>query len=219
MGDASIEGKKQDLIRMTEDPDFQAKVYQHAYKLTKKMMDAEDYKQDALVRFISAVQNKNSLQELEEIRPLPYVFAILNNIHVDKLRKMSGPMPREKTAHQTDQTQEGESEKLGRQKCELLAAQIGVSVEDIANHQQETGKLGSTGLGMEEQVVSRIIVEGFINSLPEELRKLAILLNEEYQLKELTGILKLSYGELKDRKRRVREALRDYKQQQFSERR
>ena len=124
-------------------------------------------------------------------------------------------MPQEKTLHQTDQSQEDTSEKRGHQKCELLAARTGGAVEDIANHQQEEGKIRSTRLGVEEQVVSEIFVDTFIKSLPEELRELArLLIFEEYQLKELTGILKRSYKELKSDKKRIRDALHVFQQQQ-----
>ena len=213
MENTPIERKKEDLIRGTEDPVFREKVKMCAYKLAGNRMDAEDYSQEALTRFISMVRNKTSVEELERMQPLPYVSAILRNMHADKLRKIS--MPQEKTLHQTDQSQEDTSEKQGRQKCELLAAQMGGSVEDIANHQQEEGKIRSTRLGVEEQVVSEIFVDTFIESLPEELRELVRLLTfEGYQLKELTGILKLSYKELKSDKKRIRDALHVFHQQQ-----
>jgi RNA polymerase sigma factor (sigma-70 family) len=213
MENTPIERKQEELIRSTEDPAFREKVHQHAYKLTGNRMDAEDYSQEALTRFISIVKSKTSIEELEGMRPLPYVAVILRNMHADTLRKKS--IPQGKTLPQTDQSQEDTSGKQGRQKFELLAAQVGGSVEDI-DSQQEEGKIRSTRLGVEEQVVSEAVVDAFIKSLPEELRELARLLTfEEYKLKELTGILKRSYKELKSDKKRIREALRIFQQQQI----
>ena len=207
-----IERKKEDLIRGTEDPVFREKVQRFAYNLTRNRMDAEDYSQEALTRFISQVKNKTSIEELERMQPLPYVSTILRNMHADKLRKIS--MPQDKTLHQRISLRDT-SGMQGRQKCELLAARTGGAVEDIANHQQEEGKIRSTRLGVEEQVVSEIFVDTFIESLPEELRELVRLLTfEGYQLKELTGILKLSYKELKSDKKRIRDALHVFHQQQ-----
>jgi RNA polymerase sigma factor (sigma-70 family) len=212
MENTPIERKKEELIRSTEDPAFREKVHQYAYKLTGNRMDAEDYSQEALTRFISIVKSKTSIEELERMRPLPYVSVILRNMHADTLRKKS--MPQGKTVHQTDQSQ-GDASGQGRQKWELLAALTRGSVEDIANHHQEEGKIQSTRLGVEEQVVSEAVVDAFIKSLPEDLRELARLLTfEEYKLNELTGILKRSYKELKSDKRRIRDALQVFQQQQ-----
>ncbi|HZR41841.1 MAG TPA: hypothetical protein VFB12_17095 [Ktedonobacteraceae bacterium] len=125
-------------------------------------------------------------------------------------------MPQTQMPQQMDQSQEEVSEKLGRQKRELLAALTGMSMEDIANREQEEGRIRSTLVGVEEQVVSEMYVEAFINSLPEGLRELArLLVIEDYQLNELTQRLKLSYEELKDQKKRIREALRNFQQQQI----
>lgn len=215
-GDASIECRIDELIRAIEDPILQKKVYQCAYKLTRNKADAQDYSQEAITRFISAVRNKTSFEEIERMRPLPYVYVILRNMHRDKWKKMHSNVHQGNTPHQMDEPQEDASEKRGRQKCELLAAQIGMSIGDIADLQLEEGQGESTRLGVEEHVVSEIIVEAFINSLPEELRELTRLLTfKEYQLNELTGILKLSHEELKLRKERVREALRRFQQEQI----
>jgi DNA-directed RNA polymerase specialized sigma24 family protein len=81
MGDTSIEDKKDDLIRLTEDPAFRRTVYQRAYKLTGNALDADNYVQEALARFISEVRNKTSLKELTRMRPLPYISMILKKIH------------------------------------------------------------------------------------------------------------------------------------------
>jgi DNA-directed RNA polymerase specialized sigma24 family protein len=84
MGDTSVEGKKKELIRVTEDPAFRNKVYQYAYKLTRNTMDAENYVQEALTRFVSEVKNKISLKELNRMQPLQYISKILDNIHADR---------------------------------------------------------------------------------------------------------------------------------------
>jgi DNA-directed RNA polymerase specialized sigma24 family protein len=86
MGDTSIESKKSDLIHVTEDPDFQRTVYQYAYKLAGNAPDAESYVQEALARFILEVNNKTSLNELERMRPLPYISTILKGIHANRTR-------------------------------------------------------------------------------------------------------------------------------------
>jgi len=214
----ALEREKDALIHSTGDSAFQRKVYRRAYQLTGKKEDAEDYRQEALERFISAVRNKTSLEEIRRIKqdPFPYVCVILRNMHVDKLRKKHIPVPQTQMPQQMDQSQEEVSEKLGRQKRELLAALTGMSMEDIANREQEEGRIRSTLVGVEEQVVSEMYVEAFINSLPEGLRELArLLVIEDYQLNELTQRLKLSYEELKDQKKRIREALRNFQQQQI----
>ncbi|MBV9228232.1 MAG: sigma-70 family RNA polymerase sigma factor [Chloroflexi bacterium] len=216
-GDTSIERAKDALIRSTEDPAFRKKAYQRAYQLAGNKDDAEDYLQEALKRFISAIKDKTSLEEIKRIKqdPLPYVYVTLRNIHTDVLRKKHIPVPQAKRSQKMHQTQKDASEKLGRQKRELLAAQTGMLVEDIANREQEEGRIGSTRLGVEEQVVSEMFVEAFINSLPVELRELArLLIIEDYHLNELSQRLKRSYEELKDQKKRIREAFRAFQQQQ-----
>jgi DNA-directed RNA polymerase specialized sigma24 family protein len=137
-------------------------------------------------------------------------------MRTDKWKKMHRTVQQGKTPDQVDHSQEGASEEQSRQKFTLLAANMGMSVENIADCQLEEGQVGSTKLGVEEYVVSEIIVETFINSLPEELRKLTRLLTfEEYQLNELTGILKLSLGVLRRRKKQIREALRRFQEEQI----
>jgi hypothetical protein len=84
MDNSPIERKKEDLIRVTRDPAFQREVYEYACKLTGNTMNAENYMQEALRRFISMVKNKTSLKELERIHPLPYVFMIVDKIHTDR---------------------------------------------------------------------------------------------------------------------------------------
>ena len=212
MQDTPIDRKKAELISGTEEPEFQDKVYQRALQLSGNKVDAQDYRQDALLRFISVVQSKKTLEELEIKHPLNYVYVILRNIHVDKLRKKSSPPPRR---NQVKGSTEDTSEELGRQERELLAAQMEMSIEDIANRLQEEGGLGSTKLGMEEQVVSKMFVEAFIESLPEDLRPLTMLLTfEDYQLKELTEKLKRSYDQLKSDKEIIRQRLRLFQEQQ-----
>jgi RNA polymerase sigma factor (sigma-70 family) len=211
MENTPIKRKKEELIRSTEDQAFREKVHQCAYKLTGNRMDAEDYSQEALTRFISVVKSKTSIEELERMRPLPYVSVILRNMHADTLRKKS--MPQGKPLDQTDRSQGDASG--SRQKWELPAALTRGSVEDIANHHQEEGKIRSARLGVEDQVVSEAYVNAFFQFLPEDLRELARLLTfEEYKLKELTGVLKRSYKELKSDKKRIREALQVFQQQQ-----
>jgi RNA polymerase sigma factor (sigma-70 family) len=197
--DALISRRKEELISSVEDPAFRRQVYQRAYLLCKEKRDAEDDAQDAIARFISAVKNKKSLQEIEHMNPLSYIAAILKNINIDRQRKTHGSRPQEDT-----------SEKLGRQKL-LLAAQLGMAIEDIANYQQEDGRLASTELGVEDQVISEIVVEAFIEGLPEDLRELVKLLMEGYQVKEVAGMLKLSVWRLRRQINRLQKALEDEK--------
>jgi len=188
----SLQQKKDELIRLVGEPRFLAEVRKCASYLTKGGRDAEDDVQEAIVRFISAVKSKNSLEELEHMKPLPYIFMILKNINMDKQRKKHG-----------SGSQEDTSEKLGRQKQYLAAQPGGMSIEDGQ-------RLEATGLGVEEQVLSEITVKTFIECLPEELREPAKLFAEGYKINEVAGMLKLSVGKLRWLRKRLQKALKDF---------
>jgi DNA-directed RNA polymerase specialized sigma24 family protein len=214
--DDSVEQRRNELIQSTKDLDFKNKVSRCAYKIVGNKIDADDYSQEAIARFISWVKNKTSLTEMESIKVDKYVYQIVRNIHKDRWSKMHNPKTTKNNRHQMNQSQEDTLEEQGRQNLEILAAQLGMSVEDISDQQVEKGQRGSTRLGVEEQVVSEIIVETFISSLPYELGELTRLLTfEDYKLCELTKILKLSSQELKYRKKLIREALFRFRQEQI----
>jgi DNA-directed RNA polymerase specialized sigma24 family protein len=99
-GKASLERRRDDLIRVTEDPHFRADIYRLAYRLTGEKMDAEDCSQEAIARFISTVKNK-TLHELERMEsPLNYVRMIVRNICRDKWKKTYKPASQEKKLHE-----------------------------------------------------------------------------------------------------------------------
>lgn len=211
--DEDVRRKQAELINAVGDADVLKKAYQRAYELTGEHMDAQDDSQEAIKRFILMVRSKTKLVELEEIErkgPLPYIYKLLPWVKAERWRRVYGPTPQGRTKRQAD---DDAPEISGRQKCELLATRLGMTMEDIADHQQTEGRVGAAGLGMEEQADSEMWVDTFINSLPEKLRTLATLLaKEEYKLNEIARELNLSYRKLINGIRRIRKALRDYMQ-------
>jgi DNA-directed RNA polymerase specialized sigma24 family protein len=176
--DGSADRQKDDLVvKKLEELDERGEIDRYAFYLVCDKEEAKDYAQDARLRFLSAMRNK-TLEEIKRVSPQPYIHAVLRSIHADRSKKMRQPRERD---------DDNLLDKQSRRKYELPAAQLGTSVEDIANRQQEEGKIQSTELGVEDQVVSGATFEELVSRLPrEKLRALArLLFAEHYTLSEV----------------------------------
>ena len=154
-GERSPDDAKNELMgKIAKDHILLAQITYYARRFTTINEDREDYVQETYAR-LNAWMMDRSVEEIRNIKPLPFMKKVMANHHIDVLRKANkAPSP------------DGSAGELGHRKSELPVAQLGEeSIETLSDLHQEENKIQSMKSKVEEQVVFGVTLNNMLKKI------------------------------------------------------